>query len=110
MAVTRIWPIKGYVGDVISYAANRNKTDFSKLSEEQQALMRSLHYAENEEKTQISGEQKLLVEGINCDPEFAAEQMMNTKELYGKTDGIVAYHGYISFKPDEVEPKQAKIV
>ena len=108
MAVTRIWSIKGYVGDVISYAANRNKTDFSKLSEEQQALMRSLHYAENEDKTQISGEQKLLVEGINCDPEFAAEQMMNTKELYGKTDGIVAYHGYISFKPDEVEPKQAQ--
>ena len=104
MAVTRIWPIKGYVGDVISYAANKNKTDFSKLSEEQQALFRSLHYVENEEKT----EQKLLVEGINCDPEFAAEQMMNTKELYGKTDGIVAYHGYISFKPDEVEPKQAQ--
>ena len=108
MAVTRIWPIKGYVGDVISYAANKNKTDFSKLSEEQQALMRSLHYAENEEKTQVEGEQKLLVDGINCDPEFAAEQMMNTKELYGKTDGIVAYHGYISFKPDEVEPKQAQ--
>ena len=85
-------------------AANKNKTDFSKLSEEQQALMRSLHYVENEEKT----EQKLLVDGINCDPEFAAEQMMNTKELYGKTDGIVAYQGYISFKPDEVEPKQAQ--
>jgi len=91
MAVTRIWPIKGYVGDVISYAANKNKTDLKNFSEEKQALIRSLHYAENEEKTQVEGEQKLLVDGINCDPEFAAEQMMNTKELYGKTDGIVAY-------------------
>ena len=104
MAVTRIWPIKGYVGDVISYAANKDKTDLKNFSDEQQALIRSLHYVENEEKT----EQKLLVEGINCDPEFAAEQMMNTKELYGKTDGIVAYHGYISFRPDEVDPKQAQ--
>ena len=33
---------------------------------------------------------------------------MNTKELYGKTDGIVAYHGYISFKPNEVEPTKAQ--
>ena len=104
MAVTRIWSIKGYVGDVISYAANKDKTDLKNFSDEQQALIRSLHYVENEEKT----EQKLLVDGINCDPEFAAEQMMNTKELYGKTDGIVAYHGYISFRPDEVEPKQAQ--
>ncbi len=108
MAVTRIWAIRGYVGNVISYASNKNKTDFSKLSEDKQALLRSLHYAENEDKTKITDEQKLLVEGINCDHEFAAEQMMNTKELYGKTDGIVAYHAYISFKPDEVSPKEAQ--
>ena len=108
MAVTRIWAIKGYIGDVISYAANKNKTDFDNLSEEQKALYRSLHYAENEDKTTLDSEQKRLVEGINCDPEYAVEQMINTKELYGKTDGIVAYHGYISFKPGEVEPEEAQ--
>ena len=33
MAVTRIWSIKGYVGDVISYAANKDKTDLKNFSE-----------------------------------------------------------------------------
>ena len=107
MAVTRIWSIKGNVGQVIDYAANKSKTDYSKFSDEN-ALINSLHYAADKEKTNLENESKLLVEGINCDPDIAAEQMMNTKELYGKTGGIVAYHAYVSFKPNEVEPKEAQ--
>ena len=106
MAVTRIWPIKNNIHQVVSYAANKNKTDLSKYSD----LIDALHYAADDEKTNLENEQKLLVEGINCDPDIAARQMIDTKEIYGKTDGVVAYHAYISFKPGEVSPEEAQQV
>ena len=106
MAVTRIWPIKNNIHQVVSYAANKNKTDLSKYSD----LIDALHYAADDEKTNLENEKKLLVEGINCDPDIAARQMIDTKEIYGKTDGVVAYHAYISFKPGEVSPEEAQQV
>ena len=108
MAVTRIWPIKGHISAVIAYAADKRKTDEARYSDGERALLRSIHYAEDENKTMLQSEQKLLVEGINCDPEYAVQQMTDTKELYGKTGGIVAYHAYVSFKPDEVTAQQAQ--
>ena len=108
MAVTRIWPIKGHIGAVIAYAADKRKTDEARFSDGECALLRSIHYAEDENKTMLQSEQKLLVEGINCDPEHAVQQMTDTKELYGKNGGIVAYHAYVSFKPDEVTAQQAQ--
>ena len=106
MAVTRIWPIKNNIHQVVSYAANKSKTDLSKYSD----LVSSLHYAADKDKTKIESEQRLLVDGINCDPDIAAQQMIDTKEMYGKTGGIVAYHAYISFKPGEVTPEEAQQV
>lgn len=106
MAVTRIWPIKNNIHQVVSYAANKSKTDLSKYSD----LVSSLHYAADKDKTNLENEQKLLVEGINCDPDIAARQMIDTKEIYGKTNGVVAYHAYISFKPGEVSPEEAQQV
>lgn len=106
MAVTRIWPIKNNIHQVVSYAANKSKTDLSKYSD----LIDALHYAGDKEKTNLENEQKLLVDGINCDPDIAARQMIDTKEIYGKTDGVVAYHAYISFKPGEVSPEEAQQV
>jgi hypothetical protein len=108
MAVTRIWPIKGQIGAVIAYAADKRKTDEARYSDGERALLRSIHYAEDENKTMLQSEQKLLVEGINCDPEHAVQQMTDTKELYGKNGGIVAYHAYVSLKPDEVTAQQAQ--
>ena len=35
--------------------------------------------------------------------------MIDTKEIYGKTDGVVVYHAYISFKSGEVSPKEAQL-
>ena len=106
MAVTRIWPIKNNIHQVVSYAANKSKTDLSKYSD----LVSSLHYAADKDKTNLESEQRLLVDGINCDPDIAARQMIDTKEMYGKTGGIVAYHAYISFKPGEVSPEEAQQV
>ncbi len=106
MAVTRIWPIKNNIHQVVDYASNKSKTDLSKYSD----LIDALHYAADDEKTNLENEQRLLVEGINCDPDIAARQMIDTKEIYGKTDGVVAYHAYISFKLGEVSPEEAQQV
>lgn len=106
--MTRIWPIKGHIGAVIAYAADKRKTDEARFSDGERALLRSIHYATDKDKTMLQTERKLLVEGINCDPEYAVQQMTDTKELYGKTGGIVAYHAYVSFKPDEVTAQQAQ--
>ncbi len=106
MAVTRIWAVRNNLSQVVDYASNKSKTDLSKYSD----LVSSLHYAADKDKTNLENEQKLLVEGINCDPDIAARQMIDTKEIYGKTDGVVAYHAYISFKPGEVSPEEAQQV
>lgn len=106
MAVTRIWAVRNNLSQVVDYASNKSKTDLSKYSD----LIDALHYAGDKEKNNLENEQKLLVEGINCDPDIAARQMIDTKEIYGKTGGIVAYHAYISFKPGEVSPEEAQKV
>ena len=38
--------------------------------------------------------------------EIALRQMILTKKQYGKEDGYIAWHGYQSFKPDEVTPNR----
>ena len=106
MAVTRIWAVRNNLSQVVDYASNKSKTDLSKYSD----LINALHYVGDEGKTNLENEQKLLVEGINCDPDIAARQMIDTKEIYGKIDGVVAYHAYISFKPGEVSPEEAQQV
>jgi len=106
MAVTRIWAVRNNLSQVVDYASNKSKTDLSKYSD----LIDALHYAADDEKTNLENEQKLLVEGINCDPDIAARQMIDTKEIYGKTGGVVAYHAYISFKLGEVSPEEAQQV
>ena len=47
------------------------------------------------------------VSSINCLKEIALQQMILTKKQYGKENGYIAWHGYQSFKPDEVTPEQA---
>lgn len=98
MAVTSIWAVHNSVKDVLDYAANPEKTENPNADD----LKKLMNYAENPSKT----EQRYLVSGVNCLPELAYERMTETKRRYGKPGGIVAYHGYMSFKPGEVTPKQ----
>lgn len=44
---------------------------------------------------------------INCLPDFAYEQMRDTKELFGKTDKRQAYHIIISFEEGEITADKA---
>ena len=105
MAVTSIWPIKGRVDRVINYARNPEKTTEASYEE-----LASLHavddvveYAANDMKT----ERRSYVSCLNCREDTAAAQFMDTKRLWGKLGGRVCYHGYQSFKADEVTAEVA---
>ena len=105
MAVTSIWPIHGRVDKVIDYVRNPEKTTEAGLPE-----LASLHavedvveYAADEMKT----ERRSYVSCLNCREDTAAAQFMETKRLWGKPGGRVCYHGYQSFKADEVTAETA---
>lgn len=104
MAATRIWSIKGRLDSVINYVTNPEKTDGSRYTNtELQALTDVIDYAEDGAKTH----NKVYVSGINLSPNIARNQMVMTKLQFGKTDKILAYHGYQSFLPGEVTPDMA---
>ena len=101
MATTGFWPVKSRLKEVIDYANNPDKTTDKKYLDED--LYATLRYAENDKKT----DQTMYVSAINCPKQRAYQCMMTTKQRYGKFGGNVAYHGYQSFKTDEVTPDEA---
>lgn len=107
MAVTKLWPVTERLGAVLDYATNPEKTEKSKSKysdADYQALRDVLAYAKDEEKT----EQEFFCQGINCNVTEAREQFVNVKEQFGKPDGIQAYHGYLSFKEQDITPELAQ--
>lgn len=60
-------------------------------------LEQALDYIQNPEKTNGN----VLVGSVNCLPETAFEQMMDTKMTFGKMDKRQGYHIIISFVPRE---------
>ena len=100
MAVTSIWSIKGWIGKVINYAENSDKTkenNEGRISENQsrstQGLNDVITYAVNAEKIrrrqfesmemELVGEAEELMEqyvsGVNCAPTTAREEMIAVK-------------------------------
>lgn len=65
-------------------------------------LKHSLAYICNEAKTEHGS----LVGSINCLPDYAYEQMVGTKEMFGQTGGRQGYHFIISLKPGEGTKEQ----
>ena len=104
MAVTKLWEVRNRLDHVIDYATNKSKTENPNYSEEElQALGDVLAYAKDEEKT----EKQFYVTGINCSAQQARNEFVSVKRNYDKLDGVQAYHGYMSFKQDEVTPELA---
>ncbi|MCB6570534.1 relaxase/mobilization nuclease domain-containing protein [Eubacterium limosum] len=107
MAVTKLWAIHGRLKDVIDYAMNPEKTTKSKSKysdADYQALKDVLAYAKNEDKT----EQEFFCQGINCNASTAREQFVTVKSSFGKENGVQAYHGYLSFKEQDITPELAQ--
>ena len=104
MATTAIWKITKRLDHVLDYTTNVEKTKYTSYSEETyKDLHNVLEYIEDDFKT----EEQLYVTGINCSPSIAYEEMKITKEEYGKTDGILGFHAFQSFKEGEVTPDMA---
>lgn len=101
MATTGFLPIKGNLKDAIKYAQNPDKT--TKKNYLDGDLYNALKYVSNDAKT----DKTMFVSTINCPKQLAYESMMVTKQRYGKLGGNVAYHGYQSFKIDELTPEEA---
>ena len=128
MATTSIWSVKGWLGKVVIYVENPEKTTAPEIAKlpgyetqkegEVQSLSDVIAYAVNEEKTRRKGKkgegelasetEKVMqqyVSGINCTPATARSEMMAVKKRYGKDEGIMAFHGYQSFAPGECTPQ-----
>lgn len=70
-------------------------------------LENALQYIQNPDKT----EECVLVRSINCLPDTAFEQMVETKNIFHKTGNRQGYHVIISFSPEEkVTAEQAMYV
>ena len=118
MATTSIWRVKGWLGKVVIYIENPDKTENPAFYEkadmtegQAQGLSDVIDYAVNSEKTQADSENTAVmqqfVSGVNCHPATAREEMIAVKKRFGKEDGTIAYHGYQSFAPGEATPEMA---
>lgn len=104
MATTKIWDVKNHLRRVLDYTSNPEKTESIEDSDYQfNGLAQSISYTTQDMKT----EKQLYVTGINTTLSTAYEDMVLTKKTYGKEDSILAFHGYQSFKPGEVDAETA---
>lgn len=101
MATASLWHIEGRLKDLIDYVENPDKT--IARTKDLQDFYNAFAYVQRPEAT----EQGEYVSAINCLKEIVLQQMILTKKQYGKDDGYIAWHGYQSFKPEEVTPEQA---
>ncbi len=113
MAVTSIWRVNGWLGKVVLYIENPDKTEnpaFYETPSPKQNLSDVIDYAVNSDKTQVEDSGCVVhqfVSGVNCHPGTAREEMLAVKKRFGKENGTVAYHGYQSFAPGEATPELA---
>jgi hypothetical protein len=118
MATTSIWAVKGWLGQVVIYVENPDKTanpvfyQKADMTESQtQGLSDVIDYAVQSRKTKLADERaevrRHFITAINCQADTARDEMMATKKHFGKTEGVVAYHGYQSFAPGEATPDMA---
>lgn len=98
MAYTKILVIHGRLDNCLRYARNEEKTS---------SLRAEVDYAMNRDKT----EETLFVTGINCEAERAYQDMMSTKQRWGKVNRKrLGYHIIQSFVPGEATPEEAHAV
>lgn len=121
MATTSIWRVGGWLGKVVIYVENPDKTENPAAYEkpdmegrDAQGLSDVIEYAVQQQKTEkVAADDEGIaimqrfVSGVNCSPTTARDEMIAVKKRFGKEDGTVAYHGYQSFAPGEADPQTA---
>lgn len=98
MATTSIWSIKNNLKQSINYIINPEKTinkDYGKNNYNYLESYSNKDYDFKNEKAEY-------VSCINCSEYDPYGDMKFTKEQYRKTNNVLAFHGYQSFKEGEV--------
>ena len=98
MATTSIWSIKNNLIQSINYIINPEKTtnkDYGKVDYD---------FLEGKKDYDFKKEKTCYVSCLNCDGNNPFDDMKDTKDYYRKNGGVLAYHGYQSFKEGEVTP------
>lgn len=103
MATTSLWKVDKRLDHVIDYATDEEKIKNENERGKFDSIEKLLTYATNPTKT----EKLFYTTGINCKVDNAVKEMQFIKKLYGKEKGILAFHGYQSFKEGEVTPEIA---
>lgn len=105
MAVTWIGSIRhARMDKTVNYAVNPVKTAYESGKQENACMTANIAYALNPEK----GAANLYQTVINLDSvETAWQEMRQTKERWGRMDGIMGFHLVQSFKPGETTPDMA---
>ena len=106
MATTKIWKVQKRLDHVINYATNEEKTknNYSEYGMDRfDSIRQVMTYATNPDKT----EKQFYTTGINCEVKDEVKQMQFVKTIYGKENGILAFHAYQSFNEGEVTPEIA---
>ncbi len=102
MATTGIWKVSNRLDNVIRYTTNIDKV--TKTSKD---IYLSIHNLKEYENSNFNEEKQLFVSGINCSIDIAYKEMLQTKKRFNKTNGIVGFHAFQSFKEGEVTPEIA---
>ena len=98
MATTSIWSIKNNLKQSINYIINPKKTTNENYGEV------DYDYLEGKKDYNFKKEKVCYVSTLNCDEINPYDDMCDTKDYFRKKDGILAFHGYQSFKEGEVTP------
>ncbi|MBS5720827.1 MAG: relaxase/mobilization nuclease domain-containing protein [Clostridium sp.] len=106
MATTSLWKVDKRLDHVINYTTNEEKTknNYSEYGMDRfDSIIQVMTYATNPDKT----EKQFYTTGINCEVKNSVKQMQLVKMIYGKENGILAFHAYQSFDEGEVTPEIA---
>lgn len=98
MATASIWIIKNNLKQSINYIINPEKTANENYGEV------DYDYLESKKDYNFKKEKVCYVSTLNCDEINPYDDMCDTKDYFRKKDGILAFHGYQSFKEGEVTP------
>ncbi len=109
MALTYLNRYKKNIKEIIRYVSDKKKTN--DLYYEMDLGEKSVFEIPDEKELK----DVLLLFGVNCDPYGnVAEQMTSLREslrkIYNNRVSVTAFHGYQTFKPNEVTPYQAQMI
>ena len=116
MAYTSIWSVKGWLGKLVIYVENPDKTtnpayvgETTKKNDLEDVIDYAMqsHKTEGDMNVNEAEHKQYYISGVNCIPATAREVMLATKRKYGKDEGVAAYHGIQSFAAGEVTPEVA---